>query len=423
MYPSIPMAFYWSYLTFIYLGIPWFFYGFVPYLTDRRIIWDMLIYSSICLSLFLLGFIFVKKILKLSSKLQPRQIINDVQVSIAAPFILLVLSIIVFILYVSKLEVLPIALVLEGITDANARIDATRFFPGKFHWYSLWFSNILPFVSFYFFIIYIMSPQKKWRLSLFLTSFLFSSFGLLANLEKYPFLIYISALLFAYLIWKDKLISKKMVLSGIVFILLYLFITVVFFMGAKTEESLISPIIMGLGRIFTGQLVPLYIYFELVPDQIYYLFGQTFPNPMGIFPMTPFDLPHEAMAYYNSNYMGRVSYGGNMPTVFWAEMYANFGMPIACFISFCVGVFLCIIQYIMTKGRKTPLRTALICWMIIHFQQLTIKGGSFMFFDIPLYGVLAAAFIIKMTHKSSKNSCRIKIKGGIDMDTSPVKLL
>ena len=46
-----------------------------------------------------------------------------------------------------------------------------------------------------------------------------------------------------------------------------------------------------------------------------------------------------------------------------------------------------------------------------------------MFFDIPLYGVLAAAFIIKMTHKSSKNSCRIKIKGGIDMDTSPVKLL
>ena len=75
-----------------------------------------------------------------------------------------------------------------------------------------------------------------------------------------------------------------MVLSGIVFILLYLFITVVF-MGAKTKNHLFRNY-NGFRQNIYWSIGTLYIYFELVPDQIYYLFGQTFPNPMGIFPIT-----------------------------------------------------------------------------------------------------------------------------------------
>lgn len=404
LYPSIPMVLYWSYLVCAYLGIPLLFFRLIPRysdvgISDKSIIWAMLIYSAICLCLLLLGCLYAKNILNLKPNfVKQSKTMYDAHVSTFTPILLMSLSLTVFFLYTSKLDKLPIIGLLEGLPSyavGRLRIDVTRFFQGKYHWYSLWFASILPFVSYYFFAIYV-ETKKKWLLLWFLISFLFSSFALLCNLEKQPFLLYIGGLIFVYLLSKDKKISKKMLLFTLMFLSLFLFTVWIFFMGVSINHSPFYVLSLAFQRIFTGQLVPLYMYFYLVPNHIDYLLGQTFPNPMEIFPWIPFDFTHEAMVHFNYYFLGKETYGGNMPTVFWGEIYVNFGTIIAFLSAFCIGILLYTIHFFITNGYKTPLRIALISWMAIHFHKLAITGAGFLLFDIYLWGVLLSAFLIKM---------------------------
>ncbi len=56
---------------------------------------------------------------------------------------------------------------------------------------------------------------------------------------------------------------------------------------------------------------------------------------MGILPFEPFRMTVEVMNWVNPNSNGVV---GSMPTVFWAEAYANFGIIGVCIVPFLLAL-------------------------------------------------------------------------------------
>jgi F0F1-type ATP synthase membrane subunit a len=77
-----------------------------------------------------------------------------------------------------------------------------------------------------------------------------------------------------------------------------------------------------------------------------------------------------------------------MPTVFWGEMYANFGLPGVLIAPFFVGIALYGVDHVVNKAENTPLKIGLVVWLIIHYQNLSATGLSGFIFDFYLIAVL-----------------------------------
>src|SRR5699024_4378745 len=149
-------------------------------------------------------------------------------------------------------------------------------------------------------------------------------------------------------------------------------------------------------RIFTGQLTPAYFYLEIFPSKVDYLLGRSFPNPGGILPWEPYRLTVEVANYINPELLSS-DVTGTAPTVFWGEMYANFGFLSIIISSVVVGVILYMFQYIVFKLPFNSITIGLNTWLILEFQKLALTGLSSFLININLFVVLVLAIILIKT--------------------------
>lgn len=113
--------------------------------------------------------------------------------------------------------------------------------------------------------------------------------------------------------------------------------------------------------------------------------GRSFPNPGGILPIESYRLTEEMM---NPNDKG------SMPTVFWAEAYANFGILGVIFVPFMIGVVLYAVYYMVDKIENTPLKIGFFVWLMQHYKTLSTTGFSGFLIDFYLIMLL---FIITLS--------------------------
>ena len=96
---------------------------------------------------------------------------------------------------------------------------------------------------------------------------------------------------------------------------------VLFFMlGGKRDASVVIASL--LNRLFLGQISTFYWWQHYI-DMHGYLWGATFPNPHHIFPFDSVPITKLVEASSPENVVGVV---GSMPSLYWAEGYANFGV-------------------------------------------------------------------------------------------------
>src|SRR5690606_21203802 len=99
-------------------------------------------------------------------------------------------------------------------------------------------------------------------------------------------------------------------------------------------------------RTLTGQISPAYFYMKMFPEHEGFLLGRSFPNPKGIFPWEPYPVTVEVMNFMNPKIIG-TGVVGSAPTVFWADMYANFSFGGILLSSIIVGFIIFFSQYIL----------------------------------------------------------------------------
>ena len=79
-------------------------------------------------------------------------------------------------------------------------------------------------------------------------------------------------------------------------------------------------------RGVVGQTQPLYVTYDIIPREYDYFGGRTLTNPHGILPYESVALPYLIFDHYNVTEPG---IQGSDPTVFFGEVYANWGLAVA----------------------------------------------------------------------------------------------
>jgi oligosaccharide repeat unit polymerase len=394
--------FVYAYIGLLPLYFGWDEYRYKTGVQDRDIVFQVYIFSVICMLGLIVGFGYAKYVFKLKS-IQPLTSIRPLHKKEYFIIIILVLFCFgVLLYYLSKLSSIAFLVVFtDGVTQAKVtRSLMGNDFSGKYHWYSVIMHDLYCLITFALFSAWLV-VRKRLVCLLFMFTFMGSTFSAVMAGEKAPFAWLLIGLFLTYCLTElnGKMPVKSIIkFTGILFFVLALLYMV--FMGSK---DFILAIESALSRAFTGGIQPAYHYLEFFPSYQDFLFGRSFPNPGGIMPFEPYRLTVEVMNWRFPN-LAEMGVVGSMPTVFWAEAYANFGIFGVLSIPFFVGLLVWVIYYFTYKLENTPIKIGFLVWLMIHFKSLSNTGFSGYLFDFYLIII----FIIIIFTISITNNFKIK---------------
>lgn len=406
---SVPVFLIISMFVYAYSGLLPLYFGWDEYrynmgVQDRALIFQVLIFSIISIVGLLAGFTYAKVVLKMNN-FQKFDYIR--KISRKELFVLVGLigfCFFVLFVYLSKVPSIALFVALSEGASSNSQLARSLMgndFSGKYHWYSLIMHDLFNIVTFTLFSAFLLT-KRKIPFLLFLIAFIGNSFTAVMATEKGPFAQILIGLLLVYGI---TLLKGKIPIKATIIFLIVLFASLttfyIFFMGSKDVFSAFASI---FSRALAGSIQPAYHYLEFFPYHQDFLMGRSFPNPGGILPIEPYRMTVEVMNWVDPNDKGIV---GSMPTVFWAEAYANFGVLGVVFVPFVIGVVVYTVYYFVDKIENTPMKIGFFVWLMQHFKSLSITGFSgyiidFYFIMLTFILILSIAFANKFRIKYYK---------------------
>ena len=406
---SILSAFYWFYLLIGYVGTALLFYRLDPVYvaygaTDRRILWTLWVNAALCFLLVPCAALLVGAPGPTDSSAAPdkrefRRSPGGYQRVLL--WLLVGMSLVPFVFYLRRLAQIPILLLLAESSGGlqTARFESTTGFAGKLHWYSLFFANILPFLSYVSFLDFL-----KRRSDVFLPLFLVCVFASVMTLQKAPLVFYLASLVFAYYHCKDKAVPLRTLLlfGGVLFVAILAM--TIRFEGMATQGRGAFEVLYGpLGRTLAGQLTALYFHYKMFPHYHPFLWGASFPNPRGLLPFTPYPVAQEVMKFMQPD-AAASGVIGTAPTVFYGEMYANFGHLGALASMLLVGMTLGLLQKHLRRGDHVTM--ALTVWLAFFLCRLCLTGLSNFLINLNLVGVLLVAWALRLSSRTAVLAAR-----------------
>lgn len=383
-----------AYTGTIILYFGWDEYRYYSGVQDKIIMLRVTIFTMISITGLVIGFIFSKFVLGFgcikTTKINIRSLkINE---SILL-FILFAICTLVLAVYISKIPKVAFLVALSDVGGDDVSVARSLMgndFEGKYHRYSFFMRDLLSFVTFAFFGNWLLRKTKL-TFIIFFISFITASFSSIMAVEKGPFVWLLISLFFTYIIICNRSILplRKMLMLGACLVT----VLVLFYIILMNAEDIVSTLLALFSRAFTGQIQPAYHYLEIFPAQHDFLWGRSFPNPGGILPFKSYALTVEVMnwAYPELAKIGAV---GTMPTFFWGELYANFGLFGVLFSPIIVGIALYVITYYVSKLEGTPIQIALTVWLAMHYKNLALTGLSSFIFDFNMIAILGIVFML-----------------------------
>lgn len=375
------------------------------YFIDRNVMWLMFFLTSLSITLMLIGFILAKlNIGSFDYNFQNDFVKNKLSTSYKFEhyliFILFLISSYVLYLYLSRLGFENIALFkLLGFTETKEsayylRSKMGNDFSGNHHWYRLFFKDFLLISSYTFFASFLIHKKK---ISIFIISFLITSFSLLVSTAKGPVIWYFIGLFILYIIVKKKSkLNNNIVYIFSIFLLILIGLQLNFIID---DKNLFDSIQIAISRITVGQMSGLYHYLTLFPEKINFLNGRSFPNPGGIFPFEHYNLTQEIEKIVSPDDMQQ-DIVGSIPTFYWGEMYANFGYIGVIIPPFFIGYLIYWLNIIFHRIEMSPLILSLYTWSILHYQTLSSSSLSDFIIDIDTFIIFfVVVFIVGLSNR------------------------
>lgn len=362
-------------------------------------------FSTICLMIF--GYIVASKIVYLktcSNDTTSLRSFNNCEIFLV--IISFIFCLVVLVLYLSKInDIAILSLFTDGVDQAKvARSNMVNNFPGKFHWYKLFMIDLLYMLTFSLFAHVLILNKYKYKYKLLFLVFLVPSiFTSVMTTEKAPIVWLLIGLFLVYIsvVHKGRY-PLKAIIKFFFFIIIILVTMYSFIMGVSGVLASLNAL---FSRAFSGSIMPAYFYIEVFPEYQDFLYGKSFPNPGGIFPYTPYPL---AIEMHHWIFPQSIEKGvvGSAASVFWVELYANFGMIGVMIISPIVGFLLYLLTFVLNSLESTPLKVGLIVWVACHFNHLSVAFLSKYFYDNYFVGVLI--FFLLITIISNKGKIKFK---------------
>ena len=393
-------------LIFDYIGtLPLYFYWVeYRYLTgvqDKYLIFIILCLTSWTMLGLVLGFVGAGSVFgRLSNGFYKQPIRPLHESERKASLFLLILCAVALGLYLYHVPKTAIwAALTQGMPAAKlARSAMTNDFPGKYHWYKVMMSDMMTVLLFGLYAHWQLKKTAS-SFSWFCIALGLSVFVAIMATEKAPIVFLMIGLFLTNVIVRHD--GKYPMGRGLAFAVFALGVLVMFylkFMGSGNAEAAFLAV---LSRAFTGQISPAYYYLEYFPSHHDFLLGTSFPNLHGLLPYTPYNLPVEIMNWKFPD-VEQSGIVGSAPTIFWGEMYANFGYFGAVIAPVLVGIGLYIISAFLERFENTPLKVGLVVWVALHYKDLAITGLSSFTEDFYLAVVVLLWLIVVLVANMGK---------------------
>lgn len=311
-----------------------------------------------------------------------------------------VISLVGFILYARTLNSLPIVQLLYGKVENIVllrQIAVGDLYKGKFWVYKLLYYDFLIFAHLLIFVVHTIhhKTRKKDYLYYIVSFWLF--FILVFDGEKAPLLLYSIFLFFLYSFLKGKKLNIKFIATLLllfIIVVIWIFVSYKYFMGRTFYLEILGE---SVHRLFTGQLQGLYSIIEKF-NKDPFLYGRSFP---------PFLVKFFGGEFYNLDsqnkfyihYLGKsfnLKFIGLAPTVYWGEIFANFGTIVMILSMFLVPFLLRAIEYMfLSKINKNIINFTLFCYIILRYSNLALGRFSPYLVDFNLFAIILSLFILK----------------------------
>jgi oligosaccharide repeat unit polymerase len=401
--PSIVII---SMYAYQYIGLPILYFKLNSYradsVVDKYLMFEVFMYTSLTITMMGIGFILARQGFgRLKNKFDTSVLEKNYSSAHffrtnMGVFVLATISTLVLIKYISQVEVGNTALFItlgvfeSDLSPSELRSSMGNAFDGNYHWYKVFMNDLMTLSLFVIFSRYLLRNSTTTKVMLVGIS-LITCFVMVMAIEKGPMANLVVGLFLVYVVTRlsGRVPLKKTIYMFIV-LLVMLTTFFIYFMNSESVSSSLSSI---FSRIFTGQIQPAYHYLDYFQNYHDKLLGRSLPNPKGIFSFEHFHLTKEIAAWHNPLLEAK-GIVGSMPTVFWGEMYANFGffgVPIS---SLLVGFSLYWLNAILLKFEQTPILVGLYVWMMMHFSTLSATGLSTFMLDTYMFFIVLAFLLL-----------------------------
>jgi oligosaccharide repeat unit polymerase len=401
-----------SMFLFSYIGIFPLYFGLdeyrLEYVQDKYIMLKVFFFTSYTILTLVMGFLCAKRFLPNNSISLSHNIRALNKSELFYISILIIFTAAVLMLYLSKISRVAIEVALfDSVSESMvARSKMGNDFHGKYHRYSVIMHDLANVLTFTLFAAWLTLKKKK-ILLLLVVAFSISAFSAIMATEKAPFAWLLIGLFFTHILVRNEgRVPVKKTVVFLLFVFAFLTLFNFFFMGISDNGSALLSV---FSRAFTGAVQPAYHYLEFFPEHQGFLLGKSFPNPGGLLPFEPYMLTRELMMWTFPHLAGN-GIVGSMPTVFWGELYANFGILGVMLLPLLVGFFLYIFSFVINRLENTPLKIGLIVWLLFHYKNLAATGISAFIIDAYLFVILFFVLSVIMFSNKFKIKLRHRVR-------------
>lgn len=300
-------------------------------------------------------------------------------------------------LYVYNRGSLPLIQVLiahgkEGLYELAiaARAEFSRYGRGAgSYFYQGYFQQfyvvILPFVTIYVGSQYLHNRKAK-LLILWLVLGIITSFFLTLSLQRWPFMFFIimNYVLYASYIGRIR-VGHALAFTALA-LSLFGFLTYI-----RGYQSLAVVLLWIQERLFVTNVDVLYSIFEMFPRHFSYFGGQAFLSDIrGVLPG-----PDVAFARWSYDAVYQVYGNGTAPTIFWGELYADFGLPGVLVGSLAAGFVIQWVHIAFLRGVKDLLRLIIYTILTMASAELALTTPVTVMFQFGVVTIFLLVVALK----------------------------
>jgi len=393
---SVPSLFFWAYFILAYVGVwplytQWDEYSRSLGVTDPAVLRQLVVLSATGLLGVTCGFVFMRILIGKNPVVVfavPRTAWPRERLGL---FALVGCCLIVLFIYVAQVGHLALLDALAGDpgTAALSRSEMGNAFTGDYWRYRLFFRVLLDFAV----VAFVVDGWLTRRLStavVAICGFVGAVFSAVMAIEKGPLVLLLAMLgLAGVFIRGRRYWHRLLVIGGLIAVAVVtgLYVT---FMGTTSMSEALTHL---TDRVVLGQIRPAYFYLDLFPGRLPYLMGTTLPNPAGLLPFEPFNLTQTVEQFM---WPGQQTSGivGSAPTVFWGEMYANFGPAGVVVSSVLVGAGLLLIGFTLDRLSPSPITCAATVSLSMHYMMLSSTSLSNYLVDTTAVALVAVTWLL-----------------------------
>lgn len=390
---------------FQFIGIPFLYFGLFSDrvedgITNKSIIFMVLLYTSLTVLLLNIGY-FVSHTLYCSKRqvhLSNNNFLDEASITSKIQFVGIICSFFSLYFYYSQgLENLAITAILNNLDASEvaiARSSMTNNYIGNLHWIKFVTNDLFFFVILYLSIVFI--KKEKSNSLLYIILLIVYCINLLVTTEKAPIIDFLLSLfMLKYFFLNEKKIN---LLKTIIPAFIVVIVLVIVYKSFMPVSSITQVVYFIISRTLGGQIQVAYYYLDLFPSFHPFLNGLSFPNPSGVLPFNNFPLTQQVHSWVHPE-LASIGIIGSMPTIFWGELYANFGFFGIFFCTPIIGFLLYSLNWYFNLHKNNFLGLSMFVFLIFHYKNLALTSLSNFIFDINLILILIVSFILRINFK------------------------